>query len=87
MNIWKWLTLEKRVARVEKIIQRLEQENIALISTPFLEPLIEDLEGGVVRGREVEEDSLDSAEDSVEEREYMEEVKWLAQRKQKEKMV
>lgn len=87
MSLNAWLTLNKRVTRLERQLQKLEQDNITLISTPFLEPSLEEVEGEVTRGREVEEDASLLDEETVEEREYREEQKWLSQRKQKEKMV
>lgn len=87
MSILDWLHLNKRVGRLEKIIQRLEQENIAIMAAPFIESSLEEMEGEVIRGREIEEDQSLLDEDSVEEREYIEEQKWMAQRKQKAKMV
>lgn len=87
MSIWNWLTLDKRVSRLERVIVRLEQENLTIMATPFIDTAIEEVEGEIVRGREIEEDQALLDEDSVEEREYIEEQKWIAQRKQKAKMV
>lgn len=87
MSLLNWLTLNKRMSRLERVIVRLEQENLTIMATPFIEPSLEELEGEIVRGREVEEDQSLLDEDSIEEREYIEEQKWMAQRKQKAKMV
>jgi len=87
MSLKSWLNLNKRVRRLEGLIQKLEEENIALISHPFIEPSIDLPEGEFTRGRELEEDFIEADGDSVEEREYQEEQKWLTQRKQKAKMV
>jgi len=87
MSLADWVTLNKRVGRLERLIRKLEQDNIALISLPFLEPSLEEFEGGVTRGREVEEDATLLDEETVEEREYREEQRWLSQRKQKERVV
>ena len=87
MSLRDWFNINKRVRKLEQLFQKLQQENITLISTPFIEPSIDLPEGEFVRGREIEEDAALLDEETVEEREYREERRWLAQRKQKEKMV
>ena len=82
MKILEWLTLNQRVKRLEEL----------LLSTPSVEkeiflPPPESFESDIIRGREVEEEILNSLQDTVEETEYAEEKKWEAQRKQKEEAV
>ena len=90
MSIWEWFKLNKRVGRLEQTLFNIQKENLTLMSIPFLDTAvdkIEEFDGEIVRGREVEEDESLLEEDSVEEREYQEEKRWEAQRKQKERMV
>jgi len=87
MSLKEWFILNKRVTKLEQHIMNLRKENLALISTPFLEPEVDSFDGEIVRGSEIEENEALLEEESVEEREYREEQNWLRQRKQKEKMV
>lgn len=88
MSLFDWIKLNKRVERLEDLIQKIQQDNITLVSTPLLTPFIEKIEESeIIRGREIEEDLSNLDEETVEEREYREEKKWESQRKQKERLV
>jgi hypothetical protein len=86
-NLLNWFNLNKRVRKLERLVQQIGKDNIAVMTIPFL-PTEEELpEGNFVSGSELEEDFAEMDVDSVEEMEFFEEQKRLSRQRQKDKLV
>ena len=87
VTLMNWFTLNRRVKRLEKLVQKIGQDNIAVMTLPFL-PAEEDAPSGdFISGSEVEEELAEEAGDTVEEREYFEEQKRLNRQQRKDRLV
>lgn len=92
MSLFGWLHLERRVSQLEKELNQLRLfpfgvPQADVIPEQFNKIVEDELFRGVTSGSEAEEEELEHEGESVEEREYREEVKWLSQRKQRESRV